>query len=55
MKPFGILEIVRTGIVAMYRGGAVLAPTLHEEKPAVAVDTAHEGRLSREGSEADFV
>ena len=55
VKPFGILEIVRTGIVAMYRGGAVLAASLHEEKPAVAVDAAHEGRISREGSEADFV
>jgi hypothetical protein len=49
------MEIVRTGLVAMYRGAEVLAPTGIEEKPAVAVDAGHEGRLSREGSEADFV
>lgn len=55
VRPFGILEIVRTGIVAMYRGGAVLAASQQEEKPAVAVDAAHSGRIAREGSEADFV
>ncbi len=55
LRPFGILEIVRTGIVAMYRGAAVLSAEAGEEKPAVAVDTAHAGRIAREGSEADFV
>ena len=55
LKPFGILEMVRTGIVAMYRGGQVLSPEFRQERPAVAVDAAHEGRIAREGSEADFV
>ncbi len=55
VKPYGILEIVRTGIVAMVRGGAVLAATAQEEKPAVTVDAGHEGRIAREGSQADFV
>jgi acetolactate synthase-1/3 small subunit len=54
LKPFGIVELVRTGMVAMYRGARVLSPEL-QERPAVAVDTAHEGRIQREGSEADFV
>lgn len=55
LKPYGVLEIVRTGIVAMVRGAGVLAGRSRDEKPAVAADGAHEGRISREGSEADFV
>ena len=53
LAPYGILEVVRTGIVAMYRGAGVLSAAVREEKPAV--DAGHAGRLAREGSEADFV
>ncbi|HZR79642.1 MAG TPA: acetolactate synthase small subunit [Candidatus Binatia bacterium] len=55
LKPFGILELVRTGVVALYRGSQVLSGDVREEKPAVAVDAGHEGRIAREGSEADFI
>jgi acetolactate synthase-1/3 small subunit len=55
LAPFGILEIARTGMVAMYRGGQVLSADLRQERPSVAVDAGHEGRISREGSEADFI
>jgi acetolactate synthase-1/3 small subunit len=53
LRPFGIKEVVRTGIVAMFRGAEVLAAHA-DETPAVATE-GHEGRLAREGSEADFV
>ena len=55
MRPFGLLEVVRTGIVAMYRGSAVLAPHARDEKPTVSVEPGVEGRVAREGSESDFV
>ena len=47
LRPFGILEVVRTGIVAVYRGSAVLAADALEEKPQVAVGD-HAGRIARE-------
>ena len=53
LRPFGIKEVVRTGIVAMFRGASVLAGAAEEGLPLGA--DAHEGRLAREGSEADFV
>lgn len=55
LRPFGLLEVVRTGIVAMFRGAAVLAPVTRDERPSVAVEPGHEGRVVREGSESDFV
>jgi acetolactate synthase-1/3 small subunit len=54
LTPLGILEIVRTGVVAMFRGELVLASTERSEAPELAVGTEHEGRISREG-EADFI
>ena len=53
LRPFGIKEIVRTGIVAMFRGAPVLDAAA-DETPALTAED-HEGRLAREGSEADFV
>ncbi len=55
LRPFGLLEVVRTGIVAMFRGAAVLSPVTRDERPQVAVEPGHEGRVVREGSESDFV
>jgi acetolactate synthase-1/3 small subunit len=55
VRPYGVREVVRTGIVAMVRGAEVLAADGKEERPSVAVDAGHGGRLAREGSEADFV
>lgn len=55
LRPFGLLEVVRTGIVTMFRGSAVLAPVSRDERPSVAVEPGHEGRVVREGSESDFV
>jgi acetolactate synthase I/III small subunit len=54
LTPLGILETVRTGVVAMFRGELVLAATERSEAPELAVGTEHEGRISREG-EADFI
>jgi acetolactate synthase-1/3 small subunit len=54
LKPFGILETVRTGIVAMFRGELVLAAADRAEAPELSTGTEHEGRIQREG-EADFV
>ena len=53
LRPFGIKEVVRTGVVAMFRGSPVLAAAV-DEAPAPAPE-GQEGRLAREGSEADFV
>ena len=53
LRPFGIKEVVRTGVVAMFRGSPVLAAAA-DDAPAPAAE-GQEGRLAREGSEADFV
>ncbi len=53
LRPFGIREVVRTGVVAMFRGSPVLAAAA-DEAPAPDPE-GQEGRLAREGSEADFV
>ena len=53
LQPFGIKEVVRTGIVAMFRGAPVLAAAA-DESLALSADT-HKGRLAREGSDANFV
>src|SRR5262245_22753791 len=54
LRPLGILEVVRTGVVAMFRGELVLAATERAEAPELSVGSEHEGRIQREG-EADFV
>jgi acetolactate synthase-1/3 small subunit len=53
LRPFGIKEVVRTGVVGMFRGSKVLAAASDESVPLAP--EGHEGRLAREGSEADFV
>jgi acetolactate synthase-1/3 small subunit len=54
LRPYGIMEIVRTGVVALYRGETVLALDAGEDQPSVGAGGEHEGRIAREG-EADFV
>ncbi|MEO2167595.1 MAG: acetolactate synthase small subunit [bacterium] len=55
LEPFGVLEIVRTGLVALWRGPDVLAHAPREAAPQVDQGGEHEGRIHRDGSEADFV
>lgn len=55
LRPYGILEVVRTGLVAMFRGASVLAAQAKDERPEVSTEAGHEGRVARQGSEADFI
>lgn len=55
LEPYGILEVVRTGLVAMFRGASVLAAQARDERPEVSTESGHEGRVARQGSEADFI
>ena len=55
LEPYRVLEIVRTGVVALRRGADVLAHAPREVAPEVDQDGEHEGRIQRDGSEADFV
>lgn len=55
LRPLGVLEVVRTGVVAIFRGEQVLAAVEKQALPELAVGVEHEGRISREGSEADFI
>lgn len=55
VEPFGILELARTGAVAMFRGDRVLAAAERQMSPELTADAEHEGRLSREGAEADYL
>jgi acetolactate synthase-1/3 small subunit len=55
LEPFGVLEIVRTGLVALWRGPDVLAHAPREAAPQIDQGGEHEGRIHRDGSEADFI
>lgn len=50
LRPYGILEIVRTGIIALYRGEEVLRAAPDQE-PDLDTGGEHEGRIHRDNTD----
>jgi len=55
LKPYGIKEVVRTGIVAMYRGASVLGEVGKDEKAPAARGERTERPVVREVEGIEFV